>query len=1587
MANDPKLKQVSEFLGTLDQDTSLEKVEPNNYVAAKNVRALTDNTESTMAHIPMLGNEQVFDLGSVIVQNKIWRVFTTNTGVPNDIGGLFVFDQNGNQILAAPPITWDRNQSIALQATDIDTALTAVVGATTVTAGINFVDIEITSITGYDWGLQATTSNPGPPLITDTSLGPVITQEAYDSTLAGKLNDIGSYDLQSALYIWSTPQTNLPTVVQDAATGLDLVVTVTINVLLYRVTCAGNHNLTTGMKVVMSEITVTTPGVVSPNGTWIVTVISPTVFDLNEYYNVTTGMVATASTGKITLYSEGVGEVGVAVKDENIQKNLNPQWTYTRLLRTKEWNFRTKKQIHTYAEKNSLKDSLYWTDDFNPPRVMYYVLPYVVDGAITVINSTGQYAYDTVAEETKLLQSSTGSSIAFTTQEQSGGGVDSGNWRYAIRFLPDSLSPTDWTTVTNPVNVAVAATNGNPSLIIGDAPGTNTGKINKLLISGILPGLFKFVELAGINYVGGAVEGFVLKRVLLTGNNTTLEIAHTGTEANVTTLDLATLNVSSAPVVTAKSIDVIDKRMILTNITIAQQTDFNAWTQTFKHSILRKEIDSVRSAIDATLRLGEYQDPENVNMNMGLMHNETYRFSVRGRFKENGFWSGNFWIDDIKIDTLATNITTPNRRVAGLPDFALTRNQSTVSNSKVWVAYINFSDIDFDFEIDGVRIRDLFDIIEIERVEVVPEVLACGVSALGVNGVDFVNGVTSAGLGLFAIQSPNFDVGGDTDKFIEYPFISGNTFGVAPTGAPFVYPAGYTAKRKYAAFYSPDIWFGHTAIAYQASDEILNYGVPLNHAYNGPFSSASPQGFSSYAEWTGFHAITTGTIQTVALDGSIKLAKGESHTFSAPDTFFKTNEVHEVIGGFSVFTQQSSQGQLLLGAADFVNAVGSDRGFYYMQYNRPITYTDSDNNKYGNRGLSKYITCGHRLEITGALVGLQATDVFGGDTFTQLSYFRHRQVDTQYQGLGGAISFYSQNRVNAQMKQKSASQTGALYPGISAASWVTTPTDTDGTQGEAYQEGYTIRNDVQSHIAFDPTAERFDDLPVRIVWSEIKPQGSPADRYRIFLPLNFHDLDLSFGEIVHHANVNGELITWQPKKFQRQWFNTRGTLETAGVGPLIVGDGAVMSRDGVTISLYGSSHKWSIIKGKSKGGKDVMYWVDVILKKVIRFGYDGTVSIADIKGMRSFFANNLMWVVGKDNPADGQGIASVWHTRFSEAGWTVRGIRRASRAWSATDDFNTIGELISNNTPSSPFSTFEQTGELFLVKVASTSADPIEPVPTYSLPNTILTITGTTVLTVTTNQFHRLVDGDQVKFRGVTGMSEEINEILLNVTVTSPTIFTVTVGLLVNNYVGSSGSIVEVNSKYWTFIPHTDNNYFNEYTILLSEVKKGFVTFATYLPKIYLPWEDDFLTPAPVQDPQLNFEHNKGVLLRWYFPVNDGQFEKGFIEGVINKFKEQGKWFGPIAVNCDETPDGMTFETRKHKSFLTSAELELFEENYFSPIKGDSTATATNPSGRNDLNTSLLNGKYMKARFSFAVNTPQRLSNFVINFSLSRMLE
>ena len=934
-------------LGGLDKDNTCEYLREGDYVNAKNIRHITTDTASGQAHIPIKGNKFVFSLPDITTQRKVWRFYTEQK---NDIAELSFLHPNGNifgtiyynnSTSTSFPILLNRNTTIFSQYAFLITAFqnftfisfSYVVTDATPLAEKGYIDMWFNAIPAIDWVLSAIIQG------TTTSIQTAITQESYDISLIGKPQIIGGSDLLGDVYLFSAPPKRDPITLEVTITGIAMNTNpVSIPDYIVYPTATGVYELTTDVPHGLTsgeEFIISCPLQQQLNGTWVADVVSPTQVILTSYYS---NFLPHTPPIKATFLRNQrcIGEIGVAEKDINTDI-----WNYTRLLRSKEWNFWTKKQPDIYVERNAEKDSIYWTDNYNVPRVMYYEKPFITDGAIKAINPKGTYHYSTIADETRLLLANPNTKITFSQQYQSGGHLASGNWRYSFRFLTNELVGTEWSDLTNPINVFTSDTNGNPLNIIGDAPNKKTSKINELKITGIPAGCFEYIELAGINYVGDAVEGYIISRIPLNSTSTSILLTHSGNETDIRNLDLSTLSTKNISIATAKNISVIDKRMVLSNLTLSQQKDLTSWAQQFKHNISYEVIPSTALPNGSPIS-GEYQLPINVNNYVGYMYNETYRIGVKVKMRDSGLWTDAFWVDDIKIDCSpninAGNPTLPTRRTGGLPNFNMTIVGTYPLDILIQIAYINFAinNTILDFEIDGKKVKDIISAISFVRAECKPQVLASGYIVPSCNhGIIYINP-----------DGVNFCYGNSADVYGEFPFISGRSAGGEPPPYNLLYDSlpppipDYIGgrNRKIAAFYSPDIEWKKQGISSSLGDKILCFGNPV-------FNSFANAGFdSNYGIWSG-RTNTDNTHLPVVIDiaETTMMVTGQiEHKFTSTKIYrkicaFRTipdfYSVNTIAGSLVVETGGSPQQDFNIVTT---TPTQEDRGFYFAQYYRPM---------------------------------------------------------------------------------------------------------------------------------------------------------------------------------------------------------------------------------------------------------------------------------------------------------------------------------------------------------------------------------------------------------------------------------------------------------------------------------------------------------------------------------------------------------------------------------------------------------------------------------------------------------------------------
>lgn len=1269
--------------GVLDYNTSLTEYKEGNMLYSINTRIQNDGYNSVVARELVKGNRYGFAPQAPQVQNRIFRANFDQTNFGGQYGnsytikifyatgvamGTFVFNTIGSMTVSAILANFTGTFSGLLGA-----AFTAVSSVDN-GDGTGYVDFSITQIPYYNYTI---TIEAGGYLVSvDTmndAIDPSVICDEDDPTKTGSWIPVATYDMEGDFFILWTMRKSVPKEVAIVS-GVD--------------NGSGEYLITLSEPITYPNMgSVSINGSLYTDGTFIAQVISPTQIRLvGSYY---TNDVAS---GIVVLYPTSLSEFGVATMDEN--SNV---WTYTRLLRTSQWNIRAEKQPEIgHAENNIFRKSFYWCDHYNPDRVFYYTGDYIEDGALKYVSEDGYYDQYSVGEQTRLFSRNYISDISFVSQENSGN-LLSGTYRYTGRFLTNEKTQVGG--YLEPTNqIPVYSFSGiDYTKVGGDEEGSQTSKANTLRIT-FPKDIYKYFELIAIWYGGGAETAYLVSTIELNKGQEELVLTHKGSEPGSFVIDAGSILGSNTVYDISKTIRGINNRLTRSNLKKGGKNyDLSAWFKTFKHSIKIKYIDSIHRHFSFGYNLGEYQPPENVEKYGGFMLHECYRIMGKVVYKD-GTESDLFWIDDILVDMNTYNIDPayPDNRRTG-NDYAATGFMLTnASNRKICVPYIDFHGYDMNYIVDNVPIASIVSKIIIERTDVVREVIGSGFLAMGTGNPKPPGTFDEYNIeNIYATVIPHFFSGIGINPFINGGYIGDSPYGYSPPYRPDYF--NMESAPSYGFFYDMEWLITDNFIEPFAGDKVISYGNPARQF---PISVPHPNGSiiadSSYTVWSGYIGTTTPYIGEVA--DAVVLR--DTATLGVQNVL-----LYQIIreldpDKLKKWLYKYKPCVAIHFTADVTNASANmDYGMYYSYYYRGIsTYNanyNPDNSKYGQRNASNGVMQCEIINTEGltAIVPPNTTEgCFGHHVFTQISFLKLRSKFTipdyydpftppgdppEKLGFSCGMSFYSQNVVNSQLidKNRHDGYDTWNFPSVSLFQWLFF------IKGYEDLPVYDIANNYINKPKTDVPYNKdiiITELPATIFYSDQKPKNSFSDPYRLWKPLNFADLDLTNGEIVHHEIVNKQLFCLQSRSFERREFNTGGRLQTADGSEVILGDGSVLPGLGAEISNIGCQHKFSVVKGRSQGGNDVLYWWNSELSTIVRFGADGTVPLSFVHGLEPFVRDNIRWVRGKDSPAIGKGIHGVWNDVNKEVIWTVSGMVKLTEKgyWNDTVVYN-FGDAVS----------------------------------------------------------------------------------------------------------------------------------------------------------------------------------------------------------------------------------------------------------------------------------------------------------------------
>ena len=1017
-----------------------------------------------------------------------------------------------------------------------------------------------------------------------------------------------------------------------------------------------------------------------------------------------------------------ISELGVITYNEGANT-----YTYTRLLRSKLLDFDPNYRVQAQVERVNVDQvNFYWTDAYNKPRTLKIKGAYATDMALRAYG--GDYDLDYIQNQSSFVLPNTSAVITVTSVNEGGGSVTAGNKRYLGRFLTDDLVPSDFIFATNPVNI-YSASSLLPAEITGDTAGDQTTKSVTCQLSNIPSSIYKYFEFVVIEYAGGGFSAKILERAPIAQSQTELTLQHTNQGQLNQTLSNAELLSITTKFERVQTMKIYTNRMTLSNV--KEQVDYNldAWASAITHSLEYKAITSVgktfpfgaRANAFANVNYGEYLNPMNTYNYTGYMMNDTYRFGIQVQWKDTGRWSQAYWVDDIRFDTLATNVV-GTRRTAN----NITTNLTNSDNTQTYIYYPKFGNINLNYAVAGTG-KLLFELISafrFTRAERIPEVLATGLILPGTRWITDGNTVMPY------TRDYELTVG---NPFSTYP----NSFGTSSAAPSFTRTQiGNFDESNFAYFYSADHMFSVTTYDYAVSDKLLvlnkiNTQETIQGITNGDY-------LSEYEDTNGYYTAANQAYVQFGIDEGRRFEYGQevgSYGSRPVNNNVKITSGPATVIGHHVPCHVLRLDAKLTQVGKIPAGVATNSSGYYGQ----IFRNKGANLKYPkNKYETIYQSTGHIKNLIDGENGILVESVFGGDVFNQKSHLHIRRTSLKSNrwGFGYMMSMYSQNVGNIQMFDRldydeSATGAGWVFPqyedknaydatifvGISPG---TLPKGTvlaglfntleqwpeiDGQRN--YDLGYNAKDGTITDTGFDASSNYTGERPSTIFWSQKKQIDSTQDNYRIFKPIDYADLDQTYGSISTHEIINGNFYTFQNNSVQRQYFNDATTINSTNGSDIVIGAGSILGAPGIELTSIGCDKKWSVIKGRTPNGKDNVYWFNDQLRKLVRFGGDGISVISD-RGLSSYLQQKANFLRGKYQHIGGEGVHGVWNDKFNELIITFKAVTTKAIEYPDGGTY-VIGDMVKNTSPGAP----RQSSGLSYVYIAKSnftvSSDDFEP--------------------------------------------------------------------------------------------------------------------------------------------------------------------------------------------------------------------------------------------------------------------------------------
>jgi hypothetical protein len=1537
-------------VGGLDTTNNLQDVAPIDYTDAKN---LTNNNREVNTAVdlrPLKGIEYSFaSLQPVSAKGKAVRFFINPENNPSalPVGNICTIQFEtirgvsfgGSLLVANPPVINETTLRAAVL-TFITSAAFTGIGITgscgtlqsyTLASGGTVYYFDISFNIREDWNIIVTMSSGIDQYFTQV-VEEFITASYNSRQMPSKI--IGSCRTSDKTFLFWTPSLSPTTPFPNYSSPSISSITNVVNLAAAsnaRVTTSSDHGLYTGEIIELSGGTGTYGS--SFNGNWIITVVTATTFDLN-YSAATAFPVPSGTLPGIRLIDQGFGAISVITRDTTA---INSQFSQkTDLVLAKGLKFTQEFQIDARVKKNGEDFALKFTDYNNPPKMLIYSgvinANGFIYGALSFNPGRGYYFYETIDFTSRMLVGDN-DFVLGVIHNPLGGSLLAKNYVYYARGVFNDFTKTSVSRPSNPTTV-IPNSGYSGYLYSGGFLDEPTTGLNSVIVNNIPQNVYSFIELIAVEYNDNSIRAYVVSRAEISPGQDKVTIDHLGSEI-YEPLSLSEINALFLYIDKARNIEEMDGRGVLSNVVLKVDENLNAIAQAVTCTISRRLNTRWNDLAALDNNSGEYLQSSTIKNYSSYMLFETVRWGLRVKWKNAG-WSKSYWVGDFRVDDVAASRKTP------LPNLDLGTATNTYS------FYFQFTNLNLDVLIGDVPLRSLIEDFEFVREEVTQEVMHSGV---------WVPGVTLAS-----------------------PPTAGEVYaadiGVNPNAGAFG-----TLDRQIGYYFSPDLTYRDAPLfEAESGDQVINMGAPayipnaLGTAPNGNYNIPNVgEGFEMQVD----NGATNATIETVNVEDIQPLVFTSGLTvLSAISVDGK--QITPCIG--NAVSQAAYPTINLPIPATYALAVdanltnGPSGNADLLLYN--IFYLRPQANPYPlDVTLSSYYSVG----FTGADVENDTTStvysVFGGECFVQKTYWYASNDLTAAPINNTRIGVYSINRKNSQVQ-------AGMYPGFGGASTsmsnavsiLITPTNGSNLLF-GYSTCFNWRNITSRYVSFNENIGETGVQEATVYWSNQSIINSQFNADRYFLVANQRSLNLIDGPITDMKRVNDILITLQPNYTERQYFDNTGKL-ISDVGDVLLGTGAVMGRKGDSLSQYGCSNKWGVFVGRSDGGKDVLYFIDSIRKKIVRWGLDGAVVLSDRENMTNYLYQYLALTEFFDSPVYNYGISGVWDEKNKWAIFSVRAYvppRELSGDWTDTN-FYSIGEIVND-----PLANYDYGNMPSLFEcIADNTADPSNRPASNSAASQLvwrkIPLTDKRYF----NYFTLVFSEQENKFKWFLSPVPSIYASYYDTYITTDTRFQLDDSLSIENklYIhDESGYQCEWFKKQYSWSYAYTYNNTNVISSAFLYTLFPLTAFAPNL-KVYFVGPDDGLEyeVTEITEDELILDRvypftGADTTLTVYICLQ----EDAFITPVINESRGQLVKFGALRYDSTLPIYRVDLNTQDHKSYLVQADFESIDNYEYAPIQNDTTA-GNLPSA----DTSMLYGKYCLIKTTLRAKNDQIIHKFVV---------